>query len=245
MDAMKTALTVLMGLPLAACSIKAHGLELDAATIETQIKANLAKEGVVVDKVKCTEGVALEKGAKLTCQIHIGDKQYEQIATLSDPKSLNMDLTWPRGEVVYAHKLVTMMTPQLTEAVGAPAVIDCGEPLLFLDKDRAARCKITIGGVTTQLATTLDDKWVPVRWQLEPEVLLRVRLEEMVTPSVREKLGATATVTCDGEHVLAKPANKILDLPCTVHSGAKTLRINVHGEDDANGKLIVSRWKSI
>lgn len=232
------------GLSLA-CACTSRTLQIDAEAVEASIKDSLAQQGEYAHRVECTRGVEAKRGAQIRCHVSIRDRQYDQIGTLTDVASGHIDLAWERGEAVLAKKLVAVMTPQLADRSGVPATINCDEPLLFVDKDRKVRCPATVGGVPTELITTVDAQLRPTRFDIAPQVVVRSKLEQLVTPSVRDSLGASVTVACDGGAALPRPAGKALDVLCTVQTSAGPVRISAHIESDAAGGLSALSWKRV
>jgi hypothetical protein len=70
-------------------------------------------------------------------------------------------------------------------------------------------------------------------------LLAKAKLEELLTPSVREKTAPTVAVTCGSEPLIARPADGFVT--CEAADGDKKVKLKVEVDTDLNLK----RWDAV
>lgn len=214
----------------------AHNTEL-----ESEIAAQLTKDHAVVDAVHCPR-VAPRVGATVSCTVVIGGTPYERVVTIErvDRTGVDASSRWRRGEAVLSSRLSSMARDQASAVVGAPATIDCGEPVRFLAPDRTLRCDLTTGTMTTGVVFTLGLNSELTRLRLDPPMLLKPRLEELLAGAIRRTRGVEVTITCGRERLIEPPSDGIVWCDA---SGLAQGRVSVEVEQAPDGKLTLKRWQ--
>lgn len=230
-----------VGLALAGCGPRT----MDTKDLESQIAAQLAKDHAVVDAVHCPPSIPGKAGVSFECEVVLGGKSYAWVVAIHsiDKSGLDLDMHWKRGEAVLASRVAEMMTERVGTLVGAPAAVDCGEPIRFLESDRTVRCDLAVGKVKAQLVMTLATDLTLKAWRLDPPMLAKHKLETGLASAIGDKLGGTATVDCGSEPLFPRPASGIV--ACSVDTGKKTVPIGVEVELDKDGELTAKRWQVI
>jgi len=216
--------------------------EIDPSRLEALIKNGLTIEQVAVDAVHCPGHILPEEGRTLTCTVVIGGKPYDRIATLLNVhrNEFDFDQRWARGEAISSAKLVSAMTGDVSERIGAPVALDCSEPVRFLDRDRSVRCDLAVAALKTAVVFTFDANLHVTEWHTEPSIVSKAALEAGLTPSVQTKLGPQATLTCDGEPLRLPPSDGIIW--CTAHRGEQHNRVRLEGETRNDGSFRIHQW---
>jgi hypothetical protein len=235
--AMKLAASILAVIALTACK-----KQLDTVGYEKKLRSELEAKGITADKVTCPKDIKAKKGETFTCQITIEGKDYGFEATIGNIDGDKVDMTtrWVDGQGIIGNKLESALPAQLTEALGAAATVDCGEPLRFVDADGKVTCKTTVEGQTYDLKIAFDDKSVSTGWEMVPEPVVRARLLETVTPSVQGKLGTGVAVSCGDKALLAVPADGVLW--CELSEGAKQAKLKLSFKP---GTTQLDRWEVV
>src|SRR5690606_31254913 len=124
---------------------------------------------------------------------------------------VNLRTTWRRGSAVRARKLATELPAKLEEQLGVEVGLDCGrEPLAFLNAEGRVACALISGKTTSTLRLTFNEQRDVTGWQLDPPLLGRAKLEQILTPSVQAKLGPAAQVSCGPEALLRRPDDGVV-----------------------------------
>lgn len=214
---------------------------VDTQDFEARIHKRIAELGLPPGKVTCPTHVEVKPGALFTCAVEIAAKPYDLDVTIIDAKGsgdteINLTTQWRGGSAIVGTKLAPVLEAAMTKTLGIPVKVDCGAPLRFIDPKHQLRCDLTAGAAKYGLLTTFDAKDEPTDWKLDPPTLLKSKLEEILTPSVREKTAADATVTCGSEPMVARPADGIVH--CAITAGGKAGKIAVVVDE----ALDVQRW---
>lgn len=214
---------------------------VDTQDFESRIRKRIAELGLPPGKVTCPKEVEVHPGAMFTCSIEIAAKPYDLDVTIVDLKGsgdaeINLTTQWRGGSAIVGTKLAPVLEAAMTKTLGIPVKVDCGAPLRFIDPKHQVRCDLTAGASKYGLLTTFDAKDDPTDWKLDPPALLKSKLEEILTPSVREKTVPDASVTCGSEPMIARPADGIVH--CAIAAGGKTGKIAVTVDE----ALDVKRW---
>lgn len=214
-----------------------------SAEVESWMKQRTADLGINATKVTCPKNIEPKAGTAFDCTIEVEGKTYTLVGTITKVESgkANFDTSWKDGAngVVIRTKLVPPLTEELSKQFATKVDITCPEPLLFLDAKRAVACELKAGASTAKVVITFDDKLVPTGWKLDPLLIPKAKLEELLTPNVREKTSPTANVTCGSEPLMARPADGVLQ--CDVTDGDKHHKIKV----DVDADLNVKKWEAI
>ena len=226
----------LLGIAAAGCQ-----RHVDTEDFESRIHKRIAELGLPGGAVSCPKVVEVRPGAMFTCSVEIAKKAHDLDVTLLDGRGssdteIKLDTQWREGNAIVGTKLAPVLEAGMTKTLGVPVKVDCGEPLRFIDAKHQLRCELTVGARTAHLLTTFDAKNDPTDWTLEPPMLLKSKMEGILTSSVREKTVADATVSCGNEAFIARPADGIVH--CTIAAGGKAGKIAV----TVNEALDVKRW---
>ncbi|HEY0193334.1 MAG TPA: DUF4333 domain-containing protein [Kofleriaceae bacterium] len=222
------------------------GQQVDSKKLEADLRDKTKAQGMNPTKVSCPSGVQPKQGAVFTCQIELdGKKTYPldlTISKINDDHTLAFENKWHDGPAVQLAKLVPALTDDLGKQLGGPVRLDCGkDPLAFLDVQRKLHCDLAAGDpkveVKTKAVIDFDDKLVPSDWHLDPPLLAKAKVEERVTPAVREKAGAGVTVDCGAAAYLPRPPDG--NLMCSVKDGDKTGKLKISVDD----KLELKGWE--
>lgn len=213
---------------------------VNTADFEERIQKRTQELGLAGATVKCPKGVEAKAGKSFECTVGIGGKDYVLVATVTkvEGKQLDMDTKWKDGEAVIASKLGPPLGEELGKQFGTVVTVDCGkEALRFLDKNRNITCDLAAGDTKAKVIVTFDDKLVPTSWKLDPLLIARKKLEDILTEPVRAKTSPTATITCGDKAMLARPAEGVVY--CEVADGDKKAKLEVAVDDE----LKVKGWK--
>lgn len=214
--------------------------KVDTADFEGRIQKRTQELGLAGATVKCPSGVEATAGKSFECTVNVGGKDYVLVATVTnvDGKQLDMDTKWKDGEAVIASKLGPPLGEELGKQFGTAVTVDCGKDTLrFLDKDRNIACDLAAGDTKAKVIVTFDDKLVPTSWKLDPMLLGKKKLEDILTEPVRAKTSPTATVTCGDKPMLARPADGLVY--CDLADGDKKARLKVTVDEE----LSVKGWE--
>ena len=227
-------------------SAAACNKRVDNADFEARIAKRVGELGLPVGVVTCPAGVDVAAGTSFKCAVQIADRSYELEATITganasgDTAEVTMETRWTAGDAIVASKLAASLTAGMSKTLNTPVVVDCGEPLRFLDATRALRCELSAGRTKVGLVASFDDKGNPVGWKLDPPVLAKSMIEASVTPSVRDKTATpAASVACGTEPLMLRPPDG--RVPCTIEIAGKHGKIAVLVGDD----LQVQRWEVV
>ena len=153
-------------------------------------------------------------------------------------RKVSLDTAWHDGAAVVVAKLEPALSSELSSALGGAVTLKCGdEPLRFLDPQRKARCELTAGAVKSNATIDFNEALAPTDWHLDPPLLGRAKLEELLTPSVRAQTNPGVTVDCGPAAFLTRPADGVVW--CSLADAAKRAKIKVEIDD----KLKVQRWE--
>lgn len=222
----------------AACSKK-----LNSGDFEGRITKRLEEMGLAGAKVDCPDNVEAKVGATFECAIAVGGKTYQLVSKITsvEGSELNMDPQWKQGEAVLSNKMEPAVASQLGEVFGVPATVTCGEPLLFLDAQRNVTCDLSVANTKAKVIVTLDDKLSATGWKLDPPLLGRKKLEELLTPSVREQTAPDVTVTCGQDALVPRPPDGAVMCKIANADASKTGTIKV----DVDADLKVQKWEVV
>lgn len=213
------------------------------AEVETWMKARTTELGINASKVTCPKDIEPKEGKSFDCELDVEGKAYTIVGTITKVESskVNFDTSWKNGAngVIIRSKLVPALVEDLSKTFATKVDIACAEPLLFLDAKRAATCDLTAGTTKAKLVVTFDDKLAPTGWKLDPPLLAKTKLEELLTTAVREKTAPNVNVTCGTEPLIARPADGFL--ACEAGDGTKKVQLKVEVDADLN----VKRWETI
>ena len=232
-------LAIMMVLAAAAAGCKKS---VKVAEVETWMKQRTVELGINATKVSCPKDIAPKEGTSFDCAVEVEGKPYILTGTITKVESskVNFDTSWKDGKngVVIRSKLAPLLADELGKQLGAKVDVTCAEPLMFLDDKRAVSCNLTAGATKAKVVVTFDDKLVPTGWKLDPMLLSKAKLEELLTPSVREKTAPDVVVTCGTQALLPRAADGMV--VCDV-TGSKTGKIKV----DVDADLNVKRWDPV
>lgn len=233
----RTAIVVMVSAAACKSTVDTKGLEKTIADRITQM-------GLTADRVSCPGGVEAKAGAKFTCQITIEHTAFDLNVTVIDVDSstnqVNMDTQWAKGSGVVRTKVVDLLSRELSSTLDTKITVDCGKDALLFLIGNNLRCKVIADQQSAAVIITLDDKLVPTKWELDPPLLVRKKLESLLTPSVRDQTKlADVTVNCGDQLVLPRPADG--NLTChMVHGGQRrAIRVAV------SPALDIERWDAI
>lgn len=162
------------------------------------------------------------------------------VATITkvDGKKLDMETKWKDGEAVMSGKLGPAVGGELSKQFGVPVTVDCGKDALrFLDPQRNVRCDLTAGDTKAAVILTFDEKLTPTNWKLEPQLLAKSKLEQILTEPVRAKTSPGVAVTCGDQPLMVRNPDGIVW--CEVAEGDKKAKLEVQVDED----LQVKSWK--
>ena len=212
---------------------------VDTKGFENTLRDKVTQMGLTASKVACPGNVKAKKGGVFVCAIEIAGKSYDLEVTITgiDGKRVDMDTKWKAGAMVVTSKLGPALTEELGKQLEAQVAIDCGaDALTLLDAKQQARCALTPGAAKRTVVITFDDKLVPTGWVLEPARLGRGKLEAVLAPSVKGKLGPEVAVTCGTDSLLMRPDDGFV--MCDIGDGKQAAKIKVEVDKDLN----VQRW---
>lgn len=228
-------------LVLGLCLIAGCKKTVDTKGFEKTLDAKVKALGLVPGPISCPSGVEPKTGGVFTCKVEIEKISYDLAVTITSVEGSNvqMDTAWAKGPAVIRKKIAEGVPKVLGEQLGAKVELDCGkEPLLFLTAGKAT-CKMTSGHTAATLEISFDDKYEVSSWKLDPPLLGRAKLEEILTPSVAEKTTPAIKVDCGPEDVFPRPAEGVLE--CAISDGTQHARIKV----SISPELKVERWETI
>ena len=231
---------VLLAAALGAVACKT---KVDTRSFEDIIRQRTSELGLHATKVACPSDVEAKPGRSFTCQVELdGKKTYALDVTLKSvdkgTSQVNLDTAWHEGAAVQVAKLEPVLTAELGKALGSPVTIKCGdEPLRFLDPQRKVRCELAAGTIKSTATIDFNDALTPTDWHLDPALLARAKLEEILTPAVREKTNPGVKVDCGPAALLLRPADGVVW--CSIADADKQAKIKVEVDD----KLNVRRWE--
>ncbi|HEU4726822.1 MAG TPA: DUF4333 domain-containing protein [Kofleriaceae bacterium] len=217
--------------------------KVDTKGFEDTIRQRTHDLGLVATKVVCPKDVEAKPGNVFTCQVELdGKKTYALDVTLksvdSQTTKVNLDTAWHDGAAVQVAKLEPALAGELGKALGSAVTLKCGdEPLRFLDAQRKTRCELTAGTVKSTATIDFDEALAPTDWHLDPPLLGRAKLEEILTPSVREKTSPGVKVDCGPNALVPRPADGVVW--CSIADADKQAKIKVEIDD----KLQLQRWE--
>lgn len=232
-------LSVALVAALAAVGCKS---KVDTKGFEDTIRQRTSELGLHATKVTCPSDVEAKQGNVFTCQVELdGKKTYGLDVTLKSvdkaSKHVNLDTAWHDGAAVQVAKLEPAVTDELSKQLGSPVTLKCGdEPLRFLDAQHKVKCQLTAGKTKSTATIDFDEGLKPTAWHLDPAILARAKLEEILTPSVREKTSPDVKVDCGPAAILSRPADGVVW--CSIADGDKQAKIKVEIDDGLN----VKRW---
>ena len=227
------------------CSFEASCGKKSVKTKEFEgtIKERTAALGMNPTKVDCGEPIEAKVGATFTCQVELdGEKTYAMNVTVTgvDEKDERVDLDpkWAGGERgVVTKKLEDIITARWTETFGPGTTLECGEPLRFVPDDDRFTCDVKSGTYQGKATVFFTDGTADLAdVQLEQNVLGKKLLEELLTPSVREKTGPEVVVTCGDQALFARPADGTIW--CDIADAKERAKIKVMVDEQNN----VVRW---
>lgn len=240
---MQSRTLIFLVLVASALAVVACKSKVDTKGFEDTVRQRTSEMGLHATKVTCPHDVETKQGAAFTCQVELdGKKTYALDVTLKsvdkESRKADLDTAWHDGAAVQVAKLEPALTDALGKALGSAITLECGdEPLRFLDPQRKLRCELAAGEVKSTATIDFDEALTPTGWHLEPALLERTKLEEVLTPLVRDKTGLPVTVSCGPAALLLRPADGVLW--CTIADSGKQAKLEV--EIDDNRK--VKRWK--
>jgi len=217
--------------------------KVDTKGFEDTIRQRTQGMGLSATKVACPADVEAKQGNVFTCQVELdGKKTYGLDATIKSVDTaahkVEFDTAWHDGAAVQVAKLEPALAGELGKALGGAVTLKCGdEPLRFLDKQRKTRCELTAGTVKSTATIDFDEALAPTDWHLDPPLLGRAKLEELLTPSVREKTNPGVKVDCGPAGFLLRPADGVVW--CSIADADKQAKIKV----EIDGNLKVQRWE--
>jgi hypothetical protein len=228
---------------IAALAVVACKNKVDTKGFEDTVRQRTSEMGMHATKVSCPADVEAKPGNVFTCQVELdGKKTYALDVTLKGvdraTSKASLDTAWHDGAAVQVAKLEPALTQELGKALGSQVTLTCGdEPLRFLDPQRKLRCALTAGAVKSTATIDFNEALTPTDWHLDPPLLGRVKLEEILTPSVRDKTGPGVKVDCGPAALLLRPADGVVW--CSIADPDKQAKIKVEIDD----KLNVQRWE--
>lgn len=232
MKTLPIALALLAGV---ACKKK-----VDSENFEARIKQKTEELGLSATKIACPKDVEAKVGATFECHVELGSTSYVLVTTITrvDGKKLDMDTHWKDGHAVIAAKLGPAVSGELAKQFGVPVTVDCGkEALRFLDDKRNVRCELTAGDTKAAVVLTFDEKLSPTNWKLEPQLLAKAKLEQILTEPVRAKTSPGVTVTCGDQALMIRNPDGVVW--CEISEGDKKAKLEVQVDED----LQVKGWK--
>jgi len=209
---------------------------------EETIRRRVSENGLRATKISCPPDVEVKPGARFTCQVELdGKKTYALDVTLKKLEKtsfeVDLDTAWRDGSAVVVARLDEGLTKQLSEQLGNPVTVKCGdEPLRFLDPQHKLRCELSADTVKSSATIDFDDKLEPTGYHLDPPLLGRAKLEELLTPAVREKTTPSVKIDCGPSALLARPADGVVW--CSISDAGKQAKLKV----EVDGELNVQRW---
>jgi len=209
--------------------------------VEAFIKGRADEMGLAATKVTCPSDVEAKKGTTFTCQVEVeGTKTYDLEFTITeidkDNDKFHGDSRWKDGRAVISAKIEEGISAELAKQLGAPIVIECGEPLRFLDAEGKLRCPFTAGKVTGEAVLTFDDQTEVTGWELQPPLLSAQKLVAILTPSVREQTSPEVNLDCGPDPLLARPADGVVW--CGISDGKQAAQIRIEVDEALN----VQKW---
>lgn len=207
--------------------------------VEAFIKKRTEELGLAGAKVGCPKGVEAKVGNKFDCTVELEGKTYLLTATVTsvDGSKLNIDTAWKDGAAVISSKMNTGIGQELSNQFGTPVQVACGEPLRFLDKDRNVTCDLTAGATKAKVVVTFDESLTPTKWKLDPQLLSKKKLEEILTEPVRAKTSPGVAITCGNEPLISRPADG--NVWCQIAEGDKAAKLKVAVDEE----LAVKNWE--
>jgi hypothetical protein len=231
---------IILGLGILACvAFGGCDKKVKSADFTEWAQMRMGTLGLPDAKVTCPNDIPAKVGTTVTCQVAAGGKSYALEVTVTEVTGdkVNMDTKWKDGEVVLANKLGTGTAIELGKMLGTEVAVDCGEPLRFLSAERTVTCDLSAGGLASKLTLTFDAGLVPTDYKLDPPLLGKAKLEEVLTPSVREKTNPKVAVTCGPDVLMLRPADGIVW--CGIDDGTEKAEIKVTVDE----KLNVQGWE--
>lgn len=215
---------------------------VDTKGFEKTIAERVTAMGLSPGKVTCPSGVEAKAGASFDCQVEIEKTTYDLTVSITsvdtEAKRVNMETAWKKGDAVLAKKIATVAPPKLQQALGAEVAVDCGaEPLMFLDADRKAGCKLTAGDKAATLTFAFDDKLEVTGFKIEPALYGSAKLAAILTPTVHEQTGADTKVDCGPDAVVQRSEDGAVW--CSIDNGKQAAKIRVAVTPDFG----VESWK--
>jgi hypothetical protein len=207
--------------------------------IERFVERRTAELGLAGAKVGCPKGVEAKVGKQFDCNVELEGKTYVLTVTVTrvDGRKFDIDTAWKDGESVVSSKLGPALSDDLSRQFATKVEVSCGEPLRFLDRDRNVTCDLRAGATAARVIITFDERRVPIRWKLDPQLLAKAKLEQILTEPVRAKTAPTAQVTCGSEPLVSRPADGVIW--CDLGGGDRPYRLRVSVDADAN----VTGWE--
>jgi Domain of unknown function (DUF4333) len=228
---------------VSAFAVVACKSKVDTKGFEDTIRQRTTALGLHATKVACPANVEAKPGGVFTCQVELdGKKTYGLDVTIKAmdkaTSKVDLDTAWHDGAAVQVAKLDQGLTAELSKALGGAVTIKCGdEPLRFLDPQRKLRCELVAGEVKSAATIDFDAALQPTDWHLDPAILARAKLEEILTPAVREKTNPDVKVDCGPAAFLLRPADGVVW--CAIADADKQAKIKVEIDD----KLNLQRWE--
>jgi len=223
---------------LAGCRAK-----VDTKGFEDLIRTRTTAMGLHATKVACPADVEAKPGKVFTCQVEVdGKKTYALDVTVTSvdkaSSKANFDTGWHDGAAAVVATLDSSLSAELGKSLGGAVVVRCGdEPLRFLDAQRKIRCQLVAGDVTTSATIDFDAALNATDWHLDPPLLAKAKLENLLLPAVREKTAPGVEIDCGPAAFLLRPADGMLH--CTAVDGEHRAKLEVEVDD----KLAVKRWE--
>jgi hypothetical protein len=214
--------------------------KVDSEDFEARLKKRTEELGITGAAVKCPSGIEAKVGQSFDCTVTADGKDYMLTAKITkvDGKQLGMDTNWKNGDAVMPAKLGPALETELGKQFGTKVAVDCGkDALAFLDKNRNVTCDLTAGDQKAKVLVTFDEKLVPTKWQLDPMMLSKAKLEELLTAPVQAKTSPTAKVTCGDKPLVPRPADG--NVMCDLSDGDKEAHLKVAVDEN----LEVKGWE--
>jgi len=231
---------------LAGCHVRCNAPRTVVSfDFERAVQKNLEKEptleGVSVTRVICEDGDDVEVGHVYWCGVELDRRKTYPLdvkVTALEGSTVKFEMTW-RQLVVSERAIRRELGPSIERDLGVPAEIDCGEPLVMSGEDGTARCGVTVDDIQTKLVLRFDATSGKVNIdRLEDRLLSVPTLNEILTRSVHEKLGAEARVECPSGKLIRRPDDGVLH--CVVTDGERRASLRVDIDEDLN----VKRWET-
>jgi hypothetical protein len=227
-----------LGAALAGCRAK-----VDTHELEGNLRAKTVEMGLHATRIACPDDVEAKPGRVFACRIELdGVKTYALDVTIKrvDPAKAHVDFdtAWHDGPAVQVARLAPALTAEIGKSLGAPVTLACGtDPLQFLDADRKLHCQLTASGVTTAVTVDFDPALAATDWHLDPPLLAKAKLEELLTPAVRDKAGANVAIDCGPAAFVRRPADGTV--LCAVTDGTHQGKLRV----EVDARLALKRWE--